>query len=353
MTAYISRLFSPSRPAGIRPRPRSRYEPDPETYLSADPIEAHVQTESGMDHRRAGPIAPEHALQRPAPRSTDGPQSRTGSAESVAAVVVSTSGPPALRQVAAEHTNPPAPPQRSAAPFELDHGDPHPDGGRQEPAPAPDVWAWVVPPEGVPAAAPPISDVPAGPVAAGRPRQTGDVAVAAPPLTGPPPVAEGVPVESTHVPVPHRPAPPAANSGIGTPPRVVSVTGPAAPSAAEPPHAVSVTGQAAPSAVAPTEPDNAQPGPATQDLIAAAVPARATGATHINNSPDPVVRQTIINAITELAHEQITEVVVHIDRIDVRAPASSPPPPVELRRARAAPTSLQAYLRSQSRRAGT
>jgi hypothetical protein len=363
MTAYISRLFSPVRPAGIRPRPRSRYEPDPETYFSADPIEVDVQ---------AGPIPPVHALQRPAPRSTDGPQSRAGSAESVAAAVVSTPGPPAPRHaIAVEHTNPPAPPQRSDAPFELDYGDPRPSSGPHEPPPGLDVRASVVPPEAVPTAGPSVSDIPSDPVAAGRDRQGDDIAIAAPRLTGPLPQAEDVPVESTHAPVAHRPAPPAADSGIGGPPQVVSVTGPAAPPTAAPtepdnarpqpatecPIAAavrgSVTGPAAPSAAAPSEPDNARPGPTTQGPIAAAAPARATGATPITKSPDPVVRQTIINAITEPAREQTTEVVVHIDRIDVHPPTNSPPPPAEPRRARAAPTSLQAYLRSRSRRAGT
>jgi hypothetical protein len=131
------------------------------------------------------------------------------------------------------------------------------------------------------------------------------------------------------------PAPPAPDTGSGTAPRVLSVTGPAALSA-----------------TAPTKPTNARPRPDTQEPVAAAVPALASGATPIIKSPDPVVRQTIINAITEPTHEQSTEVVVHIDRIDVHAPTSSPPPPVELRRARAAPTSLQAYLRSQSRGPG-
>jgi hypothetical protein len=63
-----------------------------------------------------------------------------------------------------------------------------------------------------------------------------------------------------------------------------------------------------------------------------------------------VLRQAIVDAITEPARADTTEVVVHIDRIDVRAPASSQSAPAATRRARAAPTSLESYLRAQSRR---
>jgi hypothetical protein len=307
MTAYISRLVSPGRPAGIRPRPRSRYEPEPETYLGADPIEVHVQTQSEMDHVRAGPLLSVDAPQRPAPQGTGGQQSRAGLAESVAAVAVSNPGPSAPRIVAAESTGRPAPPQRSGAPFDLGDDDAHAEGGRHEPRPAPDIQARVAALNAVPTAAPPIAGVPRDPLAAGQHHPSNHVAVTVPPLTGPRPAAQDARVESIHA-----PAPPAADTGSGTTPRRHDAQG----------------------------------------SVAAAPPTLATGATPITKSPDPVVRQTIINAITEPTHEQSTEVVVHIDRIDVHAPTSSPPPPVELRRARAAPTSLQAYLRSQSRGAG-
>jgi hypothetical protein len=46
---------------------------------------------------------------------------------------------------------------------------------------------------------------------------------------------------------------------------------------------------------------------------------------------------------------QGSEVVVNIDRIDVRAQAGTPTAAPEPRRARAAPTSLESYLRSKSR----
>jgi hypothetical protein len=66
-------------------------------------------------------------------------------------------------------------------------------------------------------------------------------------------------------------------------------------------------------------------------------------------SPDPAVRQNVVNAIAEPPAAHTTDIVVHIDRIDVRAPSTSAPPP-EPRRVGATPTSLDSYLRSRSRR---
>jgi hypothetical protein len=65
--------------------------------------------------------------------------------------------------------------------------------------------------------------------------------------------------------------------------------------------------------------------------------------------PDPLVRQAIVDAIVEPAASQTSEVVVHIDRIDVHAHTGTAPSPPEPRRVRAAPTSLESYLRSRSR----
>jgi len=62
------------------------------------------------------------------------------------------------------------------------------------------------------------------------------------------------------------------------------------------------------------------------------------------------IRHAVASAVAEPVRAEPTEIVVHIDRLDVRSAApSSTPTAAEPRRARATPTSLDSYLRARSR----
>ncbi len=327
MTAYLSRLFQwPGPSAGIRKRPRSRYEPEPETYLSRDSSEIdwestdeefpgdRTPTSHGYRRQAAGPAAiPEVSSKFEAMQTFPGP----AGPKAAFAAERTTRRAPWDRYDADQHPNrgnPPDPlpveavfrsesadaapsPSDTAEPHAIPHGDPHPD---YVAAPARSEFA------------------PAAGEEAGRQRPTR--APHEKPQTG------------------LQPTPAALEPGLRAAPRPESK--PYAPLAR--------------SATAPIQPAT----PTHADLSIAHRPStlepmRASRQPRPNaKPPDPAVRQTIANVIAEPVRERNTEVVVNIDRIEVRASSSTQTAPPETRRARAAPTSLESYLRSRSRRGG-
>jgi hypothetical protein len=309
MTAYVSRLFPrPGRPAaGIRKRPRSRYEPAPETYLGHAPSEFDMEpsdeelsadrTPTGHPHRRhaVDPAATPNVISKPAPTHT----------------LSASAGPT-------------APPDQ----FEADQpGEPGPNLGveaavRTEPADA------------LPGSLASTSDVPATRVTPANERQNNYAAVPAHSEIPPAAMAEPGPERSVYPRQGGRPSgrprmpaspEPAVNAARGTQPeKEAPLTEPATS----------------------LQPTNAR---AHGDLSATHHPPTPWPNA---KSPDRAVRQKIADAIAEPMRVQTTEVVVNIDRIDIRTPTTSPPAPPEPRGARAAPTSLESYLRSRSRRGG-
>lgn len=334
MTAYVSRLFlRPGQSAGIRKRPRSRYEPEPETYLSRDPIE--IDLEPGEEQLPADRTTTIHAHRRHAvdPAATPEVPSESAPEQTFSALAG-----PTVAAVAPELTTPPARREQHDADQRPNRGDP------DDIAPAARIEASVRPQPGdaMPASPPSISDTPAPRVAPGEDRRSDSVAVPVHSAIPPAAIEEPGQEQSPHVrhARPHalRQPTPAAPE-----PRV-----PEAPRPDSEPYAPFSRPETSKTQPADT--------PAQADLAIAhrsptPEPIRAPRLPGPNaKSPDPMVRQTIVNAIAEPVRAQTTEVVVHIDRIDVHTPTSTPPAPPEPRRARAAPTSLESYLRSRSRR---
>jgi hypothetical protein len=69
----------------------------------------------------------------------------------------------------------------------------------------------------------------------------------------------------------------------------------------------------------------------------------------VSRTADAGLRQAIVDAIVEPATADTQEVNVYIDRIDVRSSSTNPPAPQQPRAPKAAPTSLDSYLRARSR----
>lgn len=325
MTAYISRLFSRAGPsAGIRPRPRSRYEPEPETYLGGGPVEIDWQYgEEELSHDRT-PKSHAHPRHAADPAAT-----LEGAGEPGLAQTFSVTARRPVAAVAAERTTAPAPPDQHRW-NQLPNRDKTHDAS---PALRVEASVRTQPAEAVPAPPPSISHTPARRVAPGDERRSDDVAVSVHPATPPAAiVGPGQEQQSVHVRHPHaRREPTLAAPGQESQPPVASTR-----SATSPDRPVDL-------------PADTNVGVARRS--ATPEPIRAARSPR-SNSPDPVVRQTIVDAIAEPARGETTEVVVHIDRIDVRTASSTAAPPPEPRRPRAAPTSLQSYLRARSRGAG-
>jgi hypothetical protein len=329
MTAYISRLLSrQGPPTGIRPRPRSRYEPEPDTYLARDPIEIDREPVDVDDLSRPQGTRSFHAA--------DNPADTVRPAEAVSAQTISVPHQPGP-EAASRRPTPPAPAQRG------DNDQPNRRSGGQT-STAPHVSATVGPqaPD-EPPAHPSNSHTPAPAVAprphAGEDRRTENV-------TGPKHSANA-PVSTTE---------PAQDELSSRRPDLPHASRPAAPSAPEPGHSPATPWPAEPKSARPwaadpiDKPAQPEPGDEGQGLRSDATYAHRLQQS-ATRSVDPVLRQTIINAIAEPGRADTTEVTVHIDRIDVRAPSSTPSAAAEPRRARATPTSLESYLRSRSRRA--
>lgn len=319
MTAYLSRLFhGPGPSTGIRKRPRSRYEPDPDTYLSHDPIQ--VGSEPQEEQRPADAAASSHtrrhdAVEHAARADVDGdspsgqslsrPARPTG--ESVAAELITRSAPrdqhDADRLANRDNPDDTAPASREQA---------------SDPSTPADALLR----------RPSISDDAAPYVASGD--------------DGPATTEEAGDEQSVHVQHQLRHAqrhstPPASqpSARAAARPRSEPFTDLARPVFSPPPSAaVPITADAG----------NAHPSATPEPNRGTRLPAPAA------KFPDPLLRQAIVDAIAEPAAAQNNEVVVHIDRIDVHAHTGTAPSPPEPRQVRAAPTSLESYLRSRSRR---
>jgi hypothetical protein len=316
-TAYVTRLLpQQGPPVGIRPRPRSRYEPEPQTYLGRDPREPSEQGEAARQPQGTPVVGAEREhTQFPAGDRED----QLASDKSVAAQ--------SIAEVRRHQVTAPAEPAAAAA-GRSDDGSIVTRTPRDA-APAPDVRARVARQAG---------EVP------GKPRldrrDTRDQSL------------DGWSLP----PRPHRHP---ALSAIGPDPdphHGTATSLPAASSSATQPHP------------RPMMDDNPRPAslgpasrPADQPLHVAradAPPVRRQdlvradpSAERHSRSVDPLLRQAIVNAVADPVRVETTEVSVHIDRIDIRSPSSSPPAPAEPR-PRATPTSLDSYLRARSRRAG-
>ena len=319
MTAYVSRLFPrPGPSAGIRTRPRSRYEPEPETYLGHYPSD--IDLKPSDEELPADHMPTNHAYRRHAAEPADTPNAVSK---------------PAPGQTFSAPARPTAPPDRHDADQLSEPDNPH------QPAPALGVEAAVRtdPTHGVPGSSASTSDTPATRVRRDNNRQTDDAAIplglAAPPAA----TEEAGQNQSVHArhegqQSDRQPTPAAPESPNRSAPRPNSEPYP-------------LLTQPETSPIQPINTPNAARHPPTPDPIRASRLPRPNA-----KSPDPGVRQKIADAIAEPVRVQSTEVVVNIDRIDVRAPTSTPTTPPEPRRARAAPTSLESYLRSRSRRGG-
>lgn len=322
MTAYISRLLSGQSPAaGIRPRPRSRYELEPDTHLGGEPTitdlhddEHHVWAQQP----RAGDAAPPDpgsaptgfGLPKPPPPPSFDHLIDRHARQSRPAAHTTTRAESAPSEPARDHhrhtdieidtdqPHSPAPPPHTAAPGHDQTSRPLPTPQHvtaQPHTPTPNT-------ESTPAAPP---APPAGPAA---------TAVA---------TSASQPAHTTGAPVAAPPAPPAGQAATAV-----------AASASQPAHTPPKPAQSTESRSLPTDPVRPTRPATTRTAVL-----------------DADVRQTIVNAITEPARAEPTQITVRIDRIDVHAPSPTPAAAPEPRRPRAAPTSLQSYLRSRSTRA--
>jgi hypothetical protein len=312
MTAYIARLFTgPGPSTGIRKRPRSRYEPEPDAHLGRDPIGIDAP---GSEQEPLGDGAPATSAERRHAATTVAAPGAAAPALSAEPADRQSDSVPAIAAIPAESATPPhrrdvGSPLHDGDPRTTPHGDtPHADNDfRRRPV---EPAAASLPPKSVPATS---RTAPAP----GDSRRSDDLAVSAhsagPRATkSPPPRSDTAPQANDaerHATVPRPETPPI---------RSANATGPANSAVAR--HTPTI-------------------GPVRADP-ASRPPAK---------SPDPAVRQTVVNAIAEPAAAHTTDIVVHIDRIDVRAPSTTTPS-AEPRRAGATPTSLDSYLRSRSRR---
>jgi hypothetical protein len=309
MTAYVARLLPrQGTPAGIRPRPRSRYEPEPHTNLGRDPREPSEEGEPADNLRGHG--EPSHDAQRAAPHTSDGDPKLT---EPVTAQLISAS-----RRQRATQPAPPAPGAHDDHPL-------NPTTNPRVATPDPERSTRVA-------------------------RQVGEGS--SQPHRDGPTADDGA---SDDWSLPPRPPRNAALSVVDS----GSATAPSWPGASSDP------GRPRPGPNADDDPFTAARGSAPSPTDPPPLANRADETPVLR--PDPVyadqsygrhrgsldraLRQAIVNAVAEPVRVDTTEVSVHIDRIDVGTPASSAPPVAEPR-ARATPTSLDSYLRSRSRRAG-
>ncbi len=339
MTAYISRLLRRAdRSAGIHPRPQSRYEPDPGTYFDPGPIEVDHEWQTGIGGTAGAPEEFDSAAPSTHGRARE---PRTDYPPQVNRPVIAdppTAAPAAPAEDTAAGT--PRPPNRQ----QNKHSRPHvPEHAA---SPVADPAAQLATPEPT---APPAA--PAEVAASGTPR---------------PPNRRQNKLSRPHV--PEHAASPGADPAdqLETP---ETTTTPETTGATIPPSRIADGARPRPRQPLPDDEPLREmdrhvgqtPLPATsfaaprtdpptgasrqRDVEQAAGPRYSPAA-----MPDPALRQRIVDAVIEPVRADPTEVVVHIDRIDVRAGASSQPPPAAPRHPRAAPMSLESYLRAQSRR---
>jgi hypothetical protein len=308
MTAYVSRLFPrPGPSAGIRKRPRSRYEPAPDTYLG------HVPSEFDMEPSDE---------ECPAERTPTGDSTRQRAADPARTPqAVSKPHPRHTLSTTAGHIQPPEH-------FDTDQ--------LTEPGPTSGLEAAVraEPADELPGSLASVSDLPAIRITAGNGRQSEQAAV---------PARSEIPPAATAEFGQERHAYPGQERRPSGRPRM-----PASPEPAVNATRGTQSEPDAPRTATSLQPTNA---PSHGDLS----PLYRPPTPRLSPNPKPpdlAVRQQIVDAIAEPARVQTTQVVVSIDRIDVTAPTNSPPASPEPRRVRAAPTSLESYLSSRSRRSG-
>lgn len=289
MTAYISRLLHPANhAAGVRPRPRSRYEPDPGTSLDHGPIE--------IDHEWATEAEP-----------GAGPRPREPRADYASTPAIGPATPHRLPTAPAEDAMPST--QRRQPNRQRPDGFPITNPvSADAPASLPDA-RFDIP------AITPFSDT----LSAGKNPDQPNAPSAVPVPTNPP----SRPGEQT------RPYP--------SPPRRDALAA-IRQATARPPE----QSTAAASFVASPEDPATRPAREVEPANRPRYPLPAT--------PSQALRQQIVDAIVEPVRADPTEIIVHIDRIDVRAASNTQPPSAAPRQARAAPMSLDSYLRAQSRR---
>jgi hypothetical protein len=333
MTAYLSRLLPGyGRPAGIHPRPRSRYEPDPHINLDYAPLDLDQKAEDIFEAPR-----PPHVVstQRTDSGPGDGAVSpaRPHRGKSVAPSPVTAPRSPVADRSSHEIRREQLSLGVSHAPARIDPA----DRRNAPPSPSPvspsaETWA----PDGraevslrQTASIPPDSSrpVPRPPEAAFGESRSGQPDRPPPAnIAGPRP--DLTPTQRPSVGKGENSTPTGLPPGTGDYPSTTAdfAAAPAATTALD-----MFRHRDEPTSFGP-------------DLLA------DTDRPRTSRTLDPAIRQAIIDAVAEPSRAETTQVTVHIDRIDVHATASSAPPPPEHPRSRAAPTSLESYLRSRSRR---
>lgn len=287
MTAYLNRLLPRAgRPAGIQPRPRSRYEPEP-SHFPGGGLASYVET---FDLEAFDDISGE-------PPRTEAGQQRSGV-------------PEASRSVPGSNPPPAVNPTTSAG---------------AELGPAPTRFIATSDPHGAPVGA--------------RSAAAEDTHLA--PTTAIPHHSEVVQaVVSTHLARRPEVSDPVH---IDAPNRREETSHPIRASAAITPDTTAVS-PAIPTRIRLADKVNTAPDAAPPHFEAPAIriePSLASAAG---------IQHAVAAVVAEPARAEPTEIVVHIDRIDVHSGAASAARiAAEPRQARATPTSLESYLRNRSR----
>jgi hypothetical protein len=297
MTVYLSRLLSPGRPPGIRPRPRSRYEPE-----SATPFTLRSEDLATIDYaddsaEGIGAAEPDSDVVVDAGETA---RSMTTVRAHSEPVEVDAPRPPALARSATS-------PAVSAADNTADLGEPQSITAPTTPAHELDASRPAVTPqagirshghESVSAAwEPERHDRPEVITPPARP-------LSSRPESRPLPPPRGRPQESTADPVSEiQPSQTTRTGDDGT--------------------------------------DTGNPGPVAAPRMSQ----------HLPRFVDAAVREAIAGAIAGPDRAEANEVNVYIERVDVQAAKASSEPTSSPRRPAAAPTSLDSYLRSRSRSA--
>jgi hypothetical protein len=290
MTAYLTRLLSTaSRPVGIQPRPRSRFEPESEPFPGGGPTPS-VGT---FDEIPGDPPSAGRDRTHPAGAPLNHPNAAPNTAD---AVGITTSHEAETRRPSARFTvttpdSPTVAPHsptaarrgpRVVAGTELAHG--------SRPDAASGVGATSRPPREAALGSPPHDDL------------------------------LGERVERAHPKPPYTAAPPDEDE----------LSRPALPPIRAADHVDAV------SLDSPSREAFAADLPDFHDKPLLGSPAG--------------IRHAVASAVAEPVRAEPTEIVVHIGRLDVRSSApSTTPTAAEPRRSRATPTSLDSYLRARSR----
>jgi hypothetical protein len=303
MTAYLSRVRLTGQEAGIRPRPRSRYEPDPATRVANSGMEVE-EVDYQVEAERLGPTATLRRA-RAAP-SVDVPTDQPRSAREQAIRFASSA-----QVMSTAHPERPGSPDADVAAY----------AAFQSPVDTREAAGGTLPQSIWPTAR--ERSVAAGPVPAETDWR-----------------ADSPSSDTSSRRDGHREAPPARQAVRST--------------SSLAPDRRATTGDIDVTVDAPATSRRASGERATgDDARTAPKPDLDDGGALVSRPPrlvDSGVRRAIANAISEPERAEPNEVNVYIARIDVQAPsprmeASQPRP------SKASPTSLESYLRARSRRA--